>query len=818
MNIFHKVALQSLLKNRTRTFVTVIGVILSAAMFTAVATFGTSLMSYLVQVEIAKGGNWHIQFSGVPSQETEALLQGEEIAQSVSYENIGYAILEGAGEASADKPYLFLAGFDQEAFQALPVRLISGRLPERGGEVLIPDHIALKAGVRIPLGADLELDVGQRTADGHVLTQCDPYREGESLANGVRRTYQVVGTYARPGFEPHSSPGYTLITAAEGGSGSRTLLAALKNPRHVREWGESRKEISPYELNGDLLRFMGVTENRLFHVFYYTIGGVLAMIIMVGSVFLIYNSFYISLGERVHQFGILMSVGATKRQLRGSVLFEGFCIGIMGIPFGILAGIGSVGVLLPMVEKAFYGAMSDSAPLKLAVFFPALALSAAISLVTILISAYVPVKRASSMPVLECIRQTGEIRIPAKAVRTARLSWKWWGLEGTLALKNFKRNKKRYRGVVLSLTLSVVLAVSGSAFGATLKRVSKKLMAQAADGDLLFSVQDMEENEFLALYDKIRAVEGVTESTWQADLFYNARTGELPEDFLAQYRQEAGDDTTGPVQEMTLEAQFLEDALYYDFVESQGLPVEEFRGEKAKVLMCGIQTRENAAFLVGSSINFTLVSPSGEWERDICAVFQDSYPLDMGYVGSGEDVPDYVFHMTAPLSLKPLFDHLEAEDKGVHLGATLWSSAPSSTLSRIEALLLEEGVTANYTLVDLSMAFGLFRNLNFVIDLFTAVFVTMISLIAVANVFNTVSTSLRLRRRELAMLRSVGMSEGGFRRMMNFECAFYGLRTLMYSLPIATAASWMIYKVLVSIEELDDVAYVFPWEASLKIR
>ena len=63
MNIFHKVALQGLMRNRTRTLVTVLGVVLSAALFTGIVTFGTSLMQYMINVEIAKGGDWHVVFS-----------------------------------------------------------------------------------------------------------------------------------------------------------------------------------------------------------------------------------------------------------------------------------------------------------------------------------------------------------------------------------------------------------------------------------------------------------------------------------------------------------------------------------------------------------------------------------------------------------------------------------------------------------------------------------------------------------------------------------------------------------------------------------
>ena len=87
----------------------------------------------------------------------------------------------------------------------------------------------------------------------------------------------------------------------------------------------------------------------------------------------------------------------------------------------------------------------------------------AVSIITILISAYIPARKAAKTPVMDCIRQTNEIKVEAKAVRISRMTRRICGLEGTLALKNFKRNKKRYRSIVLSLALSIVLFVSTSA-------------------------------------------------------------------------------------------------------------------------------------------------------------------------------------------------------------------------------------------------------------------------------------------------------------------------------------------------------------------
>jgi putative ABC transport system permease protein len=131
----------------------------------------------------------------------------------------------------------------------------------------------------------------------------------------------------------------------------------------------------------------------------------------------------------------------------------------------------------------------------------------------------------------------------------------------------------------------------------------------------------------------------------------------------------------------------------------------------------------------------------------------------------------------------------------------------------METMIQGTGITTAYNLYNIYTIVEEYSSLSFVINVFTYFFVIMISLIAVANVFNTISTNISLRRRELAMLRSVGMSDRDFQKMMNFECAFYGMRTLLFGIPIAGILSWLIYFVMVTAERVDNFKFVFPWDS-----
>lgn len=825
MNIFNKVTLQSMKKNRTRTIVTVIGVILSAAMITAVATFGTSLLNFLVNGSIVKSGDWHVEFLDVDSSFVQERSHDNGVANTAAFENIGYATLDGG--KSPEKPYLFIAGFSEEAFDTLPISLISGRLPENSGEILIPAHVAAKGGVRFTVGDTLSLAIGSRMEANENLGQHDLYISGdelgmvkETLIPKVERTYTIVGVCERPGFEEHSAPGYTLITTTDpvDQANSFSLFVTLTNPRQVHTYASNTAGSQAYIFNDDVLRFMGASDNKLFNALLYTVGGVLVAIIMVGSIFLIYNSFDISLNERTRQFGILSSVGATARQLRNSVLFEGLCIGAIGIPIGIMVGIGSIRLIIPIVSGNLGNILYNSVPLTLSVSVPVIIVAAAVSLVTILISAYIPAKKAANTPVMESIRQTNEVQTESKVVKTSKLTERLYGLEGILALKNFKRNKKRYRSIVLSLVLSVVLFISGSAFGTTLKRLSEQLIMDI-DYDIFFNTQDMDDSEMFPLYDKLKAADGVYESSYQAILAYSCAV--KASDFSDRYQEYAGYAAPDETVHLPMDIQFIEDSEYLHFIKELGLSAEEYTGQDAKMIAVAknrVDKKDGPSELLdmfaSRSMTFNVApetndNPMMEQEQSINITFVDTYPVDPPPRQSSEQRP-YVFMVVAPYSLKAKF---ETPDTHANMGLAFLSKNPLQSVAEMEVMIQGAGITSAYTLYNVYAMVEQYRSMTFVVDVFTYIFVIMISLISVANVFNTISTNIRLRRRELAMLRSVGMSDRDLNKMMNFECAFYGMRTLLFGLPIAGIISWLIYEGLVAVERIDNFDFIFPWSS-----
>lgn len=185
---------------------------------------------------------------------------------------------------------------------------------------------------------------------------------------------------------------------------------------------------------------------------------------------------------------------------------------------------------------------------------------------------------------MESIRQTNEIKTESKAVKTSKLTQHFYGLEGTLALKNFKRNKKRYRGIVLSLVLSVVLFVSGSAFGTTLKRLSNQYVVDM-DCDILFAAQDMDDSEMFPLYKNLKTADGIYKSSYQAILPYSSTV--KASNFSDRYREYTGLASPDETVQLPVDIQFIEDSEYLSFIKELCLSAEEYTGQDGKMIAVG---------------------------------------------------------------------------------------------------------------------------------------------------------------------------------------------------------------------------------------
>lgn len=861
MNVFNKVTLQSLKKNKTRTIVTIIGIILSAAMICAVTTFASSIYNYALDNAIYVDGDWHGSAEDMSLETYEMIKNEGKVSNHVFAQQLGYAKIEGC--INENKPYLFVLGASEGFSDMMPVHITSGKYPTSSSEILIPDHLYENGGVELNIGDTIELALGKRMLDGYSMGQYTPYYvydennetipSGEKLVVEETRSYTVVGFYERPSFENFTAPGYTALTIADKDTDAQynySVWFKMNKAKEVYSFIEDNQLTG--RTNSSVLRYSGVSRYEGFNSMIISLAVIVIALIMFGSIALIYNAFSISVAERTKQFGLLSSVGATKKQLRRMVVTEALMVSVVGIPLGILAGVGGIGVTLIFVGNKFQALVGYPIPLKLSVSTLSLVIAVVISLLTVLISAIVPSKRATKVSAIEAIRQSKDINAKIKKVRTSKLIYKIFGLPGMLANKYYKRSRKKYRATVLSLFMSVVLFVSAAAFTNALTESVSDSFGSVGYDILIYGY----ENEFTKantddLLNELKNDKGVNQVAYtQGSSFFVALpSDEVSKDFLDYYTK-TEHLAVSQVKDVGVYTnfKFVDDEAYRELLKTYKLNEEEYFNPNAPKAVA-VDGRVIFDSVLGKYTNYNVLKSE---DADITITIQrefEGYYLDREIVDEDGNFL-YVFeNMKNPGDSMTLTKEEAYEEKSAEIGKIIYD-APfyldvNSRLALIYPMSLRDSVLSaeilldsgyNYyittdthvetmsavdeTLSDLGLAKLRVhdiaaqeeenRNIVTIIQVFAYGFIVLISLIAAANVFNTISTNIALRRREFAMLKSVGMTAKGFNRMMNFECILYGTRALLFGLPVSVGISYLIH---LAVSEGYQKDFTLPWVA-----
>ena len=871
MNVFNKVTLASLKKNRTRTVVTIIGIMLSAAMICASTTFVTSMQNFVLRYTVYKTGDWHGAVYDAAYKDYEDIRDSGRVSSAAYAQALGYAKIDSANER---KPYLYVLGGDAASgyFETMPVHLLLGTLPKDSTEIILPEHLTSNGKVNYTLGDTVTLEVGDRTLDGKRLGQDTPIyaydsethtevMSGERLENTEPRTYTVVGIYERPTFEDYAAPGYTALTAADTKSADQAPIHCyfkLHRPAGVydfmKEMGYTQEYV--YAYNTKVLLYSGAARFDSFLTAFYSLAAIIIALIVFGSVSLIYNAFSISVSERTRQFGLLSSVGATKKQLRRMVLFEALAVSIVGIPLGILVGIGGIGITLLLIGDKFSSIVRADIPMRICVSWQAVLIAAAIALITVLISAWIPSKRATRVSAVEAIRQSMDIKVSGRPVRTSKLAYKLFGLPGVLAGKHYKRNRKKYRTTVVSLFMSIVLFVSAAAF--------TDYMTESAEGglasdqfDLIYAAESDASSAMTpdALLELLFSEQNVTGGTYTKKQFLQ---GDISREYVtAMYadrfadfgmeREDAAPKDLGISGYLyfvadaefnkLLEKYNLKEADYYDRDKPLGIALDrnielDRRLEKYVTLdtlkgdVCVIEglyyVEIDGYYRKDSRIdengNKVVLYQNRDNENDIIELpYEESFAkYTLRSEKTIEEAPFFVSRST-PVAINMIYPYsmLESVIPEAALNQFrnteyfLTSSNHTASFENLATVLTENGLSSRQ-LFDYAANAETNRNVVTIIRVFAYGFIVLISLIAAANVFNTISTNISLRRREFAMLKSVGMTQKGFRRMMNCECLLYGSKALLLGLPVSCGITYLMYR---SVNQAYETSFHLPWAA-----
>ncbi|HCC34465.1 MAG TPA: cell division protein FtsX, partial [Ruminococcaceae bacterium] len=551
----------------------------------------------------------------------------------------------------------------------------------------------------------------------------------------------------------------------------------------------------------------------------YTVVGILSLIIMAGSVSLIYNAFTISIGERSREYGMLSSVGSTPRQIRNSVFFEALVISAIGIPLGILAGVFGVGVTIqlikPLMNDLFVGEMEFG----LVVSPYGIIIAAALAVVTIFISAYIPARRAGKMTAIEAIRQAKDIKLKAKKVKTSGIIRRIFGFEGELATKQLKRSRRRYRTTIISLCISIILFMTVTSFTGVLQRSSEIYYSEVNfDIQCQLPLKHEQSQEFI---NDVLSLDGIED--YSIGRYIDSGISLAPDKLTGKAKEVMGNyiDNNGDYLaffrlvslspqgfEKYLDELGLDAADYMDVQNPKGIlinTVQAFSSDQQKYVDYEfLSVGAGEPFDLNMEIDVSDADTEDRLsQRVTVGALTDKLPLGLTHAA------DYIGGVNLVVSDEVMDELREKLSPDAEFGtvAVCLTSEDSKTLAGEIDRLRDNYSIPDIMVTDIESILQAQQNLVLLISVFTYGFIALITLIGITNVFNTISTNISLRRKEFAMLKSVGMTPGGFSRMICLESIFYGVRALLFGLPLGLGFGYLVYMAVTSAM---DFPYSFP--------
>lgn len=825
MNIIQKLTVRHLKENKRRTIVTIIGVIISTAMIMAVATLGVSFLDLSIRQSISEDGEWHLKYEDVNQNKLAEIEKDEATKKLFLSKNLGYSEIKNP--ANEYKPYIFYKAFNEAGFKAFHVDLSEGRLPENPNEIILSKSMMEDLSFSYKLGDEITSDIGERAEIGNEqgveMTQQfsvlmdEQGKRTESVINTTEKTFTVVGIMEDPSWAYTYEPGYTAISYVDFTSLAQddtadAVIVLNKVTSSLYSHAEAlakRLDIDKITYNDDLLRYYGVTDNDSLRTTLYGTAAVIIAVIIIGSVALIYNAFAISVSERARHLGMLSSVGATKKQKRNAVFFEGAVIGAISIPLGILAGIIGIGTTFIFINSFIEGALNVTEKLKLVVTPYSILAALAVSIFTIFISAYLPARKASRISAMEAIRQTQDVKLTGKAVKTSKLIRRLFGIEAEIGLKNLKRHKRRYHATVFSLVISIVLFLSVSFFTTNIKK-SLQMSQENVNYDIqIFSSLQKEPSDYIPL----TKLSYVTDSTITREMFVLntwINESDIADELKEMVKEDKSTLKDGKFS-YSVHIVSLDDKSFQSYAKEAGVSLEKLHDENANtgilVNKISYQNPDTGKFVETNSVhakegeNIELFYNDGKKETRLAKVkiasITNKLPPGINTMGVGS-----IDIIVSDKTLTKLSDNDQTKEQ-IETSLFLNSSDPLATQKE-----LEDVKTSDMNVYNVFQRKQENEQLLLFMSVFTYGFIILISLISAANIFNTISTSIALRKREFAMLRSVGMTPKGFNKMLQYESMFYGMKALLYGLPLSVAVMLLLY---LSIRQTFEYGFALPW-------
>ena len=802
MKLLNQLTIKHLLMNKKRTIVTIIGITLSTALMVGIGLLVSTFLQFMIQEEIQTSGSYHAYFDYLNYEQTEQIKRYIDVNNSYSYGVVGYANISST---NSYKPYLYIASATDEYF--LHEDLLEGRYPINDSEIVIPSHLKSNGEVDLKVGDTITLEIGPRVSQGEeiydnsisLIEVYDDNGEGqvdEVIVPKYSKTYTVVGIIDRSKAEEYSAPGYTVFTTKSPDIVYYRTYAEYENPKKSYQITEEicgkLDDNATCNVHDGLMYYYGVSRYSNINKTISSLLTIVLTLLSVGSIIVIYNSFAISTMERKKSFGLYSSLGATPKQIKYTVFFEAFLVGLIGIFLGVLGAFLGIYILVQVLNSLLAVSLGGNLVFTVNPYY--LLLPILFMILVVYISAFIPAKRSGKVTAIEMIRENDEIKIPRKNVKTPKWVRKIFGMEGEIALKNMKRNKRKYRVTLLSLFISIVLFISFSTY--LQYGLSITDLSTLPNYDIFVSSREKEPIEQMkanSLIDKaysyrLSAVyyEMLDESYYQKDYFAYLNSYVYEDNMITMSAIILEDQDFKEIVEAlhvsSDQVLFLNDLSYVNYQEDQRMSyhTKMFEKDLDSLNLCSRNVCQDIpiTFVPEHSIFKNL--PYDQFSANL--FMSESLALESGLFKNLDEDSNYY--------LAILSDQYETLYQEIH------EEYKNDSSVTYEAPMIYYEQEKNSILALKILMYG---------------FITLVVLTGVTSVFNTIYTSIHLRRKEFAMLRSVGLSPKGFQKMIFFESLFFGLKSLLYALPVSFVFIFLISRSMGYSFQFGEV--LIPWKA-----
>ena len=769
MNTLNEFTIKSLKLNKKRTIVTIIGILLSVALICAVAGIVESFRVSIIKTEIEDGGKYHTLFRDVKKENIDIVKNNKKIESYYYTENVGYSEFNTTNEK---KPYLYLINFNDMAFRDSALKLVEGRFPESENEIVLTKEVNRYAMDNYKIGDFINLDlfeINLINKDYEAPNYFD--KSNEEHVQLFKKEYKIVGFvdnihYAVDSFH---EKGISVITYSNNPTQNINVFVMYKEAKFVNTEDKilaQAFEINPINNvlnNRELLRWSGVFSQETL-ITLYTIVGIVMGIIMFTSIFVIRNSFAISIVERNKEYGILASIGATKKQIKKSVLFEGLCLGIIAIPLGIIIGLGAIFILIFIVNIL----IGNASKIEFLYIIPyqAILLSIILGTITIYLSCYFTARKTSKIAPIDSIRNSEDIKVKKNKIKTPSIIKKVFKTGGVIAYKNLQRNKKKYRTTVISMVVSIVLFLTIASFTSYIFKESIKEF-YTMDFNMMITY-DSENKDFYTYANTIEKSIGNDKSAIVKAKVIDIDNKYMNFDF-AEYRGFGKDEKN------TITLIAVGERAYKDYIKKIGGKYEDYKDKGILVDNLKMSINGKLEYISLYKINNNLEVKINNEVINL-EIAQNTKLTPMSFA---EGAGSYIV-ISDEMIEKFGYDIKEGF-------MVIESTNPDELLNTVKNLS-DELYVNNYIEAKKQT-----ENIFLMISIFLYGFISVIIVISITNIINTLTTSINLRKREFAMLKAIGTTSKEFKQMINLESIFLGIRVLIIGVPIGMGISYGLY-------------------------